>query len=252
MLQFIFISLLAMSENLLMEFGQAPIVAPSQQQEFTLVTWNIYKGQNEGLYQDLQQIVLQSDFVLMQEFSLNSSQEQLMQSLAGTHWALAKSFEGGNGWTGVATMSKWQPEISIPVRSPGSEPFVGTPKMSLISKYKIAGKDFWIVNLHGLNFDITHVDFEEQIDDMVSRLAKYKGALIFAGDFNTWSTSRREYLLAKTQSLGLLRVDIENPMGLFSSTLDHIFYRGVQVLEVRAMHEYQSSDHIPLKIRYVN
>jgi endonuclease/exonuclease/phosphatase (EEP) superfamily protein YafD len=250
MLQFILISMFAMSENLLMEFGQAPAPTTSQQREFTLVTWNIYKGQKEGLYQDLQQIVKKSDFVLMQEFSLNNSQERLMQSLGGTHWALAKSFEGSDGWTGVATMSKWQPEASIPVRSPGSEPFVGTPKMTLISKYRIAGKDFWIVNLHGLNFDITHVDFEEQIDDVVSRLANYHGALIFAGDFNTWSTSRHEYLLAKTNRLGLNRLDIENPMGLFSATLDHIFYRGVQVLEYRAMHEFQSSDHLPLKIRY--
>ena len=242
--------MLALSENSLVEFGQAPDLLSSQQREFTLVTWNIYKGQKDGLYQDLQKISETSDFVLMQEFSLNDSQVQLMQSLMGTHWALAKSFEGSGGWTGVATMSRWQPEASVPVQSPGSEPFVGTPKMSLISKYKIEAKDFWIVNLHGLNFDITHMDFEEQIDGVVSRLANYQGPLIFAGDFNTWSSSRREYLLAKTKNLGLTRLNIENPMGLFSATLDHIFYRGVQVLEYRAMHEIQSSDHLPLFFRY--
>jgi endonuclease/exonuclease/phosphatase (EEP) superfamily protein YafD len=250
MLQFILFSMLALSENLLMEFGQAPVQSTSHQREFTLVTWNIYKGQKEGLYQDLQQIVKNSDFVLIQEFSLNDSQERLMQSLNGTHWALAKSFEGSDGWTGVATMSKWQPEASIPVRSPGSEPFVGTPKMTLISKYKMAGKDLWVVNLHGLNFDITHIAFEEQIDDVVSRLKNYQGALIFAGDFNTWSTSRHDYLLAKTSRLGLHRLDLESPMGLFLATLDHIFYRGVQVLEYRTMPEFQSSDHLPLKMRY--
>jgi endonuclease/exonuclease/phosphatase (EEP) superfamily protein YafD len=250
MLHLLLISLFAMSENLLLEFGQAPKFAISSPHEFTLVTWNIYKGKKHGLYQDLQNIVQSSDFVLVQEFSLNASQEKLMQSQEGTHWALAKSFADSGGWTGVSTMSKWSPTASIPVRSPGAEPFVGTPKMTLISQYRLAGTDLWIVNLHGLNFDITHFDFEEQIDDVVSRLTDYQGALIFAGDFNTWSASRMKYLLTKTKSLGLTRADIESPMGFFSTTLDHIFHRGVRVLEYRAMHEVQSSDHVPLKIRY--
>ncbi len=249
MIHLFFISLLVMSENLLMEFGKAPVVVETSQ-KFTLVTWNIYKGKKSGLYEDLHRIVKNSDFVLTQEFLVNAPQAELIGALPNTHWAMAKSFESGQGWTGVATMSKWQPMASIPVRSPGSEPFTGTPKMSLISQYKMAVKDFWIVNLHGLNFDITHFDFTEQIDAIVSRLKDYKGALIFAGDFNTWSDYRRDYLLAKTKSLGLSRADIENPMGIFSATLDHIFYRGVDVIEYRTLHEYESSDHTPLLIRY--
>ncbi len=250
MFRVFFISLFVMSSDLLMEFGQAPSLKSSSQQEFTLVTWNIYKGKKEGLYQDLKNIAQASDFVLLQEFSLNSSQQKLMASLPETHWAFAKSFEDSGGWTGVATMSSGRPLASIPVRSPGAEPLVGTPKMSLITKYSTNAGELWIVNLHGLNFDITHVDFEEQIDDVVARLQDHQGPLIFAGDFNTWSSSRMEYLMAKTHGLGLRRADLESPMGLFSATLDHIFYRGVQLVDWTVMEDVESSDHVPLKVKF--
>lgn len=250
MFRFLLISFFVMSSDLLMEFGHAPTIKLSPQHEFTLVTWNIYKGKKEGLYDDLKNIAQTSEFVLLQEFSLNLSQQKLMASLPETHWAFAKSFEDSSGWTGVATMSRVQPVVSLPVRSPGAEPLVGTPKMSLISQYKTSHRELWIVNLHGLNFDITHAAFEEQIDDVVARLKDYQGPLIFAGDFNTWSSSRMEYLMAKTEGLGLRRADLESPMGWFSTTLDHIFYRGVQLLEWSVMEDVESSDHAPLRIKF--
>jgi endonuclease/exonuclease/phosphatase (EEP) superfamily protein YafD len=243
-------ALMAVSENLLLEFGQAPSIDSKAHRQFTLTVWNIYKGGKNGLYSDLAELTQQSDFVLTQEFLLNDSQKQLMAQYPQTHWALAKSFMDDGEWTGVATMSKWQPFESIPVRSPGTEPLVATPKMSLISKYKIANTELWIVNLHGLNFNITHVDFEEQIDDIISRIRVHSGPMIFAGDFNTWSDSRREYLLQRTESLGLIRVDLENPMGFFGATLDHIFYRGVNPLKWSLLSNMTSSDHLPLQLQF--
>lgn len=238
----------AWSENLLLEFGQAPNIDLKTDRQFTLITWNIYKGGQSGLYEDLIGLTQKSDFVLTQEFLLNDRQKSLMAQSPQTHWALAKSFLDDGEWTGVATMSQWQPFESVPVRSPGTEPFAGTPKMSLISKYKISGSELWIVNLHGLNFDITHVDFEEQIDDVIQRLKGHSGPLIFAGDFNTWSDGRREHLLLRTKSLGLSRVEIENPMGFFNATLDHIFYRGVKVIKWSLLSSVTSSDHLPLQV----
>ncbi len=244
-----FYSFFAVSENLLLEFGKAPI-GLNKSSQFTLTSWNIYKGGKTGLYQDLALLVEQSDFVVTQEFLLNAQQQDLISESPQNHWAVAKSFLSGGDWTGVATMSKWQPFESIPVRSPGAEPFAATPKMSLISKYKIAGSELWIVNLHGLNFDITHQDFKEQINDIISRIRAHAGPMIFAGDFNTWSNSRMEHLLERTSALGLIRAPLENPMGIFNATLDHIFYRGVRVSKSAVLFGIESSDHLPLQIQF--
>lgn len=249
-LVFIFSFLIFAQQGLLQEFGQAPAADLKIQPVYTLRTWNIYKGGMNGLYEDLQKIVQSADFVLIQEFVLNSTQKKLMDTNQNTHWAFAQSFMNSGEWTGVSTMSQWQPYQSVAVRSPGTEPITGTPKMSLITKYKIQNKELWLVNLHGLNFNIGHGAFKEQIDDIVQKISVHQGPMIFAGDFNTWAETRMEYLLNKTRKLGLVRVNIESPMGFFNKTLDHIFYRELQSVEYRSMSEYSSSDHVPLEIRF--
>ncbi len=246
----LFFAVSTQSQNLISEFGQAPGIDQKKESQFTLITWNIYKGGIDGLYDDLQLLAQKSDFLLTQEFLLNDSQKQLMANNSQSHWALAKSFMDGGEWTGVATMSRWQPTESVAIRSPGTEPFAGTPKMTLISKYNVAGKELWLVNLHGLNFDITHSSFMEQIDDVVSKIKSHQGPMIFAGDFNTWSDSRLEHLIQKTKSLGLERAPLENPMGFFSATLDHIFYRDLKAVEFKLLSDFETSDHVPLQIRF--
>jgi endonuclease/exonuclease/phosphatase (EEP) superfamily protein YafD len=255
MAKFLFVSILLFvsfnsANALLLEFGQGNQMQQKKQSEFILTTWNIYKGSKFGAYFDLHKISQDSDFVLLQEFLLNKEQEELMKTLPQTHWALAQSFLHAGEWTGVATMSKWQPHEAVPLSSPGTEPIVGTPKMTLITKYQVQGQQLWLINLHGLNFDITHANFKEQIDDIIKRLESHEGPLIFAGDFNTWSKSRFEHLIKKTQSLGLSRANIENPMGPFQKTLDHIFYRGLVTIDYRLMTEITTSDHHPLQIRF--
>ncbi len=240
------------SQNLLMEFGSAPQLSNKSHDTFVLTTWNIYKGGMDGLYQDLEQIIKTSDFVLMQEFLLNSEQQQQIQKLNDRHWAFAKSFQDGGEWTGVATVSRWQPSASVPVQSPGTEPFAGTPKMSLITKYPLLnGQELWLINVHGLNFDLSHGSFMEQMEALYELLKIHQGPMIWAGDFNTWADTRREFLLELAERLGLERAPLENPMGIMNATLDHIFYRGFESVVPTLVEEVTSSDHIPLRLEFV-
>jgi len=238
-------------EDLLMEFGQANYVEFSTSPDFVLTCWNVYKGGIQGMHDDLQQIIESSDFVLMQEFLLDSTQEIQMQAMDNHHWAVAKSFKDGGAWTGVATVSRWHAYESIPLRSPGTEPFSNTPKMSLVTKYKLAtGDDLWLVNIHGLNFDLTHNAFKTQIDAVVKVLEAHDGPMIFAGDFNTWSDVRLQYLLNATKALHMERAPIENPIGIMYATLDHIFYRGFSSVKSSLLTDYESSDHTPLRLEF--
>jgi endonuclease/exonuclease/phosphatase (EEP) superfamily protein YafD len=236
---------------LLMEWGAAVSGTLEVQTPYRLMTWNIYKGGNSGLYEDYGRFVDEYDFVVTQEFLLNSSQEQMINKKQTHHWALAKSFQDGGAWTGVATVSKFQPQSSLPLKSPGNEPFSGTPKMSLISVYAIAdGRSLMVVNVHGLNFDIGHNSFKKQITALVEQIKGHTGPMILAGDFNTWAETRRAHLLQKTQELGLSRAQLENPMGMFSATLDHIFYRDLQMIQEKVISDVSSSDHLPLVLEF--
>jgi len=242
----------APGQNLLLEFGQAPKMdSKTEQSTFVLTSWNVYKGGKDGMHDDLELLIDQSDFVLMQEFLLDDQQNDQIQKMSHVHWALAKSFKDGGEWTGVAVASKWQPYESVPVRSPGTEPFADTPKMSLISKFTLPnGEDLWIVNTHALNFDITHTAFKEQIAALAEILKTHQGPMIWAGDFNTWSDVRVEYLLDAANSLGMEHAPIENPIGILSATLDHIFYRGFTDVKPSLLSDITTSDHNPLRLEF--
>ena len=66
---------------------------------YRFMTWNIYKGGIDGLYTDYGYFVDTVDFIATQEFLLNSDQEELISNKQNYHWAFAKSFESGDGWT---------------------------------------------------------------------------------------------------------------------------------------------------------
>lgn len=239
------------SGDLLQEWGSSPKSQLLVHETYRFMTWNIYKGGIDGLYQDYGNFVETIDFVATQEFLLNSEQEKLIQSTPSNYWALAKSFQDNGEWTGVATVSKWQAKQSLPVKSPGAEPFAGTPKMSLISLFPIEdGRELMVVNVHGLNFNLSHSDFKDQIDDLITRVKSHVGPMIMGGDFNTWADIRRTYLIQKTKSIGLERADLENEMGVMNATLDHIFYRDVTVTAARVLDEIQTSDHLPMMIEF--
>jgi endonuclease/exonuclease/phosphatase (EEP) superfamily protein YafD len=235
----------------LQEFGYGVESGLLHGAEYSLVSWNIYKGAKKGLHQDLQNLIQSNDFTLVQEFLLNTPQQNQIVELDEYHWGFAKSFKDSGQWTGVTTISQWQPKEVVPLKSSDTEPFAGTPKMSLISKVPIEGYgELWVVNMHSLNFDPGHSSFKNQLNEVLTVMAQHKGPMVFAGDFNTWSSERRKYLLEKTQSLGLARVDIENPMGIFSTTLDHIFYRGIKISDYQLLKDINSSDHKPLRIQF--
>ncbi len=218
---------------------------------YSFMTWNIYKGGYDGLYTDYSNFVDTVDFISTQEFLLNSDQAELINNKQNSHWAFAKSFESGDGWTGVATVSKWQATSSTPVKSPGTEPFAGTPKMSLISTFAIEdGRTLMIVNVHCLNFNLSHGAFKEQVADLMSRIQSHQGPMILGGDVNTWSSVRLEYLLKKTSELGLTRLDLENEMGIMGATLDHIFVREVKVSSSMVMDDVSTSDHLPFMMEF--
>lgn len=241
----------AKADDLLKKYGKAAHLESLPSGTYSLVTWNVYKNQKEGIFEQMGDLAKNNDFVLLQEFEESSEQVQMIQSLPGLEWGFAKSFQDGDNWTGVSIASRWQAKSSVAVKSNGAEPFTDTPKMTLINTYSlVSGEVLMVVTMHALNFDITGESFREHVDQIITQISSHKGPLLFAGDFNTWTEGRREYLIEKTQSIGLSRANLENPMGIFSKTLDHVFYRGVDLKKWNVLESMDASDHLPFRIEF--
>ena len=95
-----------------------------------------------------------------------------------------------------------------------------------------------------------------QLHEIEAIIAQHQGAVIFSGDFNTWTRSRALLLLQMTAKLGLTPVTfplleaLKIKRFLLSPPLDYIFYRGFKQKTASAMviDKISSSDHNPLLV----
>ncbi|GIL16553.1 MAG: EEP domain-containing protein [Oligoflexia bacterium] len=214
----------------------------------SVLVWNVHKGSDENAWKsDLQSISADANLVLLQEAMNDDFMPQALQSLLKFEFFMAQSFIYTNGKdsTGVATGSTAHPNAQFFRRSPDREPVLSTPKMSLLSIFSLPkGKPLLVVNIHAINF-VTQSTFERQIDDLLPLIRDFKGAVIFAGDFNTWSSGRLEALLKRTKKMGLKQVDFFiDPR---EQVLDHIFVRDCEPEKAEILKDIHTSDHLPLK-----
>ena len=84
---------------------------------------------------------------------------------------------------------------------------------------------------------------KNQLEDIISVLANYRGALIFAGDFNTWNEARDEVLQKAAQKLGVEEIPFERKKE--GKVLDHVFQRGCLLEKSWVLNDVDSSDHDP-------
>lgn len=229
-------------------FGETASLAAQLPAQFRLVVWNVYKGGYLGSDQEseLKALMKEAHIALIQEAVGSPSFVKMLQiAKSGFHWTLAHAFIRLNGYpTGVATGSNAFPLWSEILLSPVLEPISNTPKSIVITKYHLEGaqQPLLVINVHGINF-VSTSSYQQHVDQIVDAARNHQGPLIIGGDFNTWNSSRMEYLLQQTAQLGLSRAPVELSSYL---QLDHIFTRGLQVLSAAELNWFQSSDHWPL------
>ncbi len=106
-----------------------------------------------------------------------------------------------------------------------------------------------IANLHGINFTLGLESFRAQLEAVADELAAHRGPAVLAGDFNTWSQERHEVLNAITERLGMAPIEMipDGRRRTFGRHLDHLFVRGLRVVQAQAP-EVKSSDHNPILV----
>jgi endonuclease/exonuclease/phosphatase (EEP) superfamily protein YafD len=215
------------------------------------VCWNVFKVARSGALTDIADLCADSDLVLLQEAVLHGSQPHPLHLSSGLEWMMAQML--GHARRGLTTGPKTgcrAPSLdSRFVRSPDVEPIVGTPKAALMTRYPMAGGVLTVVNVHAVNF-VPLASFARQIAQVVALIGHETGPLLVGGDFNTWNPSRARLLMQAMTAAGLTRVPVTAPRRWrhLGQQLDHVFLRGLTLIEARPLPHIVSSDHIPLRI----
>lgn len=215
--------------------------------EFSLIVWNAHKLADKNFLPDLRNLSEDADLILIQEAMHSDSLAAHLISQFAFDFSFFKSFCNSDKIaTGVMNMARINLLHNRTLVSPDSEPFTNTPKVSGYSQLNIPGIGaVHVINTHGLNFNLGN-KFARQIDAIVRFAQQLEGPLIWAGDFNTWSDWRKDYLQAATQKLGLEH--LKPAYDTRRLKLDHVYARGLKVKSTDLLVNIRSSDHLPIKV----
>ncbi len=229
-----------------------------------LVNWNVQKGKNPQIAEDLKLILEQEkpDIVFLQEVKDGLFEPPQI----GGYFAEGWRYPWPGGQTiGVLTLSR-VPAVRVhPVPTKYREFGVTAPKVSLVTEYPLAnGENLLAVNVHLLNFERWSLKkISHQLEDLKAILASHSGPIIMAGDFNTWNQKRLQLVKEITQD-SLLREVTDFPEGRKTGDtnsafwnkflgveknlpLDRVFFSGFNPTTARLLN-FDSSDHTPFYI----
>lgn len=238
------------ADRVLHETGETGAAEALGRRPFRLVNWNVHKQADPGWEKDLSEFAGLADVMLLQEAVLQPPLRRILDD-AGLRWVMASSFLSGTEEFGVLTATRIVPIASCTQRA--TEPLIRIPKSSVISWLPIAGtaagtrETLAIVNIHAINFELVPTAYRQQIEALADTLAAHRGPIIFGGDFNTWSDARDAVVHETAARLGLteMQLRVDRRTLFFGRHLDHIFVRGLELLDLDAI-PVTSSDHNPV------
>lgn len=225
----------------------------SQQQELDssdirMVNWNIQKGGDPDWTGDLSMFTNEPDLMIFQEAALDMDEWEI---IAASHY---RSFAPGyrtrgtaGSITGVMTLSAVEPMTNCSLVS--IEPWLRSPKATMITEYGLTDTDqsLLVVNIHAINFTIGNKAFREQVRRALSVISEHPGPVLLSGDFNTWHWRQWKILgeMANNHGLTVLNYDEDHRKRVFGQPLDHIYVRGLHVIDATSI-RLDSSDHNPM------
>jgi endonuclease/exonuclease/phosphatase (EEP) superfamily protein YafD len=216
-------------------------------QAIRILTWNVHKQADRGWQHDLAGFVAANDIVLLQEAVLDPALRHVVEH-GGMRWVMASSFLYADHDIGVVTGTREAPLASCTERA--VEPLIRIPKSGVITWFRIRGsaRTLAVVNVHAINFALTLAGYRAQLEALAHALATHTGPIVFAGDLNTWTGARDAVMRDVAARLGLTEVKLREDRRtlFFGKQLDHIFVRGLALLDAEAI-PVHSSDHNPVR-----
>jgi len=217
-------------------------------ESFSLLCWNVYKNntKNPNFTPFLSRYEKELDFMLFQEANFMNDKAF---NLSAYTFDAAANLEVRGSFYGVLTASKVASTHAQAYLSEAKESFVASHKSLLVSRYSFEdGTDLLVLNVHAINFR-ENQSYDRELERFLSLMKGHKGAMIVAGDFNTWNKKRMQKLHTMRETLGLQMVSFPKSSAVkafMGKQLDFIFYRGLELLESKTVLSHGLSDHNPL------
>jgi endonuclease/exonuclease/phosphatase (EEP) superfamily protein YafD len=221
--------------------------------EFGLLCWNVHKETLRPEFEPLLHHLLQtcpSELLLLQEAktSLNKPLK-----IAGFSYAMSTNIQTRQHLYGVLSAAKASFEEIRSAITQTREVRLATHKSFLITTHLLPdGEPLLVVNIHSINF-VPQKYFSQELKRIYALLNQHTGAMIVAGDFNNWTKKRQWHMEEFRRDLGLELAPMHSAhhiKRLFRKPLDHVFYRGLTLLEAKALDTGSFSDHNPIYARF--
>ena len=216
---------------------------------FSLLCWNVHKEMGSPAFNRTFQGLIEAekpDLILLQEAVLDHATHTL---IPGFSFTAAINIDLRRRQFGVLTAANAPIHESIGLKTNRREMHFATRKSLLVTTHTFAdGAELTAVNLHAINF-VSAAVFAEEIERLVEMLRLRRGPMIVTGDFNTWNRKRIEHLERFAGTVGLAAASLENSHHIkqrFAKPLDHLYYRGLELLGASAVDTGRVSDHNPI------
>lgn len=218
-----------------------------------VLLWNVFKCKKKGWQEDFITLICDKDLILLQEAILNSPFDIHFNQSLQHQWMMARSFRHVKTKieTGVKTGSTVAAKKHYFSASKHSEPITKTKKMLLATVYPLhtPKQSLLVVNSHIINF-VSFKKFRAHLEQVFQTLKHHDGPILLAGDFNTWNGKRLKYFNALAMSFSLEEVEMKRQPRLnhLFQHLDHVYFRGLDVVNAHVHTDIHSSDHYPISL----
>ena len=221
---------------------------------FNLLCWNIAKLSKKKKFKNyLKELISEEklDLLLLQEIKEEIAKDI---DIEGFSYILSANMETKKHIYGVMSAFKFSCQNYKMILTSSKEFFFLTRKSSLFTLHDIGqGKELLVVNIHAINF-VTAKIFKKELEQIEIQISLFQGALIVAGDFNTWNKTRVKILKEFVERLSLQEVNFQDDKNLkkvFNKKLDYVFYRGIHVKASKVLSSAKFSDHNPIIVTFL-
>ena len=222
--------------------------------EFGILCWNIHK---ENLRTPFEALIHQlslhypSNLMLFQEVKTSL---QHPFRVSGYSFAFSANIQTRKHLYGVMTLGRTSFEKITPLLTQNREAAgIATHKSLLITTHKLPNQEsLLVVNVHAINFVPLRI-FLSELHRLKTNLETFKGAMVLAGDFNNWNKKRRWHLEHFCAELSLQKAEMKDEHHIKRINfqhLDHIFYRGLKLVDATAINTGKFSDHNPIYAKF--
>ncbi len=214
-----------------------------------VLVWNIYKGEMDNFDRDIAALARDYDLLMIQEAV--TTRMDAFKALSGFRFDFGVSFgykKDPKKFTGTMIGSTVNPQRVWIARTTETEPIIGTPKVLTMGTYKLKGREdsLLLINIHGLNVT-THGPYIRHVELAIKQMSGHKGPIVFAGDFNSRTSKRLTETREMLSRLGFSEMSFRNDermRGAFGGEiLDHVFFKGLEVVDSEVLGHLESSDH---------